>query len=266
MKSGLIVYSSVDHQRNQWFIDKCLLMLNDEQINLFYLDEEKLLSYLNQHDVGFVIYRGRDYRLLKVLETKGIKTYNNALTNQVANDKYQTYLFLKENGFPVIESYKDSHSINAYPYIMKSVSGHGGQEVFLINNEKEKEKIVKENPSLSFIYQEYLPNDGDVRIYVLNKEVVAAVKRKNPSDYRNNYSLGGSVSLYPLSDEIKTAAVHISELLNADYIGLDFLLTKDGYLFNEIEDPVGCRMLYQISNIDIVKMFLEFVRNDLLKR
>ena len=264
MKSGLIVYNTIDVKRNQWFIDKSLETLNDETISLSFLEESELVDYLKQNKVDFIIYRGRNAALVKAIEDQGIKVYNNSLTNRIANDKYQTYLWLKELGFRVIESYKDSSSLSC-PYIMKSVSGHGGQEVFLINNKEEENRLLKENPSLSFIYQRFFPNDGDVRIYLLNHQVVGAVLRKSDKDYRNNFSLGGSVSLYAPSEEMKKQAIAISQKLNATFIGVDLLLTKDGYLFNEIEDPVGSRMLYQVSDIDIVKEFLQFVRKEELK-
>ena len=260
MISGLIVYNAVDTKKNQWFIDEFLQKLNDEEISLSFLDEEFLNDYIKTHHVDFVIYRARNYKLVELLEQKDIKVFNNSLVNKTANDKYLTYRMLKDNNLPYIETFDKPKT---YPCIMKSISGHGGQEVFLINSEEQRQDILNKYPSLEFIYQDYLKNDGDVRIYLLNKSVITSIKRENKQDYRNNFSLGGSVSIYEPNKEMKEAALKIANLLNADFIGVDFLLTKDGYKIIEIEDPVGSRMVYQATDIDIISRYIEYIRNNI---
>ena len=146
---------------------------------------------------------------------------------------------------------------------MKSVSGHGGQEVFLVKNEEEKKAILEEHRDLKFIYQEYLANNGDVRLYILNKSVITSIKRDNPSDYRNNFSLGVNVSIFEPTKEMVESALKISNLLYADFIGVDFLLTKDGFKIIEIEDPVGSRMVYKATDIDIIGKYIEYIRNNI---
>lgn len=261
MISGLIVYNSIDSKKNQRFIDLCLNKLNDEDFTLLFLDEDFLLDYIKTHKVDYVIYRGRNHQIVESLEKKNIKVFNNSITNKTANDKFLTYELLKNNNLPYIETCLKATS---YPCIMKSVSGHGGQEVFLINSEDELNSVLKLHPNLTFIYQDYLSNDGDVRLYILDNKVIAAVKRSNSKDYRNNFSLGGQVEIYNPSKEMIDAALKINCLLNATFIGVDFLLTKDGFKIIEIEDPVGSRMLYQTSNIDIVSKFCDVIRSNLI--
>ena len=261
MKRGLIVYTDYDAKCNRFFINKCLELLNDEDFSLKFINEEELLDYTKNNKVDFVIYRGRDYRLLEKLQSRGIKTFNNVLTNKTANDKYLTYKFLKENNLPFIETYLD---LSKFPCIMKSVSGHGGQEVFFVKDLKEVNQIKVEYPNLKFIYQEFLENNGDVRIYMLNGEAVVAIKRKSNIDFRNNYSLGGEVELYEPSKEMVDVAVKVANLLKADFIGVDFLLTDSDFKIIEIEDPVGSRMVYKLKpELDIISSFVRHVKNNI---
>ena len=261
MISGLIVYNAYDAKCNRFFINKCLELLNNEDFSLKYVDEEKLLEYAAANKVDFVIYRGRNYLLLEELENRGIKTFNNAITNKTANDKYLTYELLKENDLPYIETYLKPKS---FPCIMKSVSGHGGQEVFLVKDLEQVSQIKSEHPNLKFIFQEFLDNNGDVRIYVLNKKVIVSIKRKSQVDYRNNYSLGGEVELFEPSQEMVESAIKIASLLKADFIGVDFLLTKNGYKIIELEDPVGSRMVYKLKpELDIIKLFINHVKKNI---
>ena len=261
MISGLIVYNSYDAKCNRFFINKCLELLNNEDFSLKYVDEEKILEHVTSNKVDFVIYRGRNYLLLEELDNRGIKTFNNVLTNKTANDKYLTYEFLKENNLPYIETYLEPKS---FPYIMKSVSGHGGQEVFFVKTIEEVNQIKTEHPDLKFIFQEFLENNGDVRIYVLNKKVMVSIKRKSQVDYRNNYSLGGEVTLFEPSQEMVESAIKVASLLKADFIGVDFLLTKEGYKIIEIEDPVGSRMVYKLKpELDIIKKYVEHIKKNI---
>ena len=261
MISGLIVYNDYDAKCNRFFINKCLELLNNEDFSLKYIDEDKLLEYAATNKVDFVIYRGRNHLLLEELENKGIKTFNNALTNKTANDKYLTYEFLKENSLPYIETYLEPKS---FPCIMKSVSGHGGQEVFFVKSIEEVNQIKAKHPNLKFIFQEFLENNGDVRIYVLNQKVIVSIKRKSQVDYRNNYSLGGEVELFKPSQEMVETAIKIASLLKADFIGVDFLLTKEGYKIIEIEDPVGSRMVYKLKpELDIIKQYVEHIKKNI---
>ena len=261
MISGLIVYNEYDAKCNRFFINKCLELLNDEVFSLKFLDEEKLLEYIATNKVDFVIYRGRNSLLLEELANKGIKTFNNVLTNKTANDKYLTYEFLKENNFPYIETCLEPKS---FPCIMKSVSGHGGQEVFLVKDLEQANQIKSEHLNLQFIYQDFLKNDGDVRIYVLNRKVIVSIKRKNQADYRNNYSLGGDVELFEPSQEMAESAVKIASLLKADFIGVDFLLTNEGYKIIELEDPAGSRMVYKLKpELDIIKLFVNHIKKNI---
>ena len=264
MKSGLIVYTDYDAKCNRFFINKCLELLNDEDFSLKYINEDETLNYVNSNKVDFVIYRGRNYQLLETLHSRDIKTFNNVLTNKTANDKYLTYKLLKDNNLPYIETYLELSKIKSFPCIMKSVSGHGGQEVFFVKDLKEVNQIKNAHPNLKFIYQEFLENDGDVRLYLLNGEVMASIKRKSPSDYRNNYSLGGEVELYEPSKEMVKAAKKVANLLKADFIGVDFLLTNSGFKIIEIEDPVGSRMVYKLKpELDIIRLFIEHVKNNI---
>lgn len=264
MKKGLIVYQKEDQEKNIWFINKCLEDLNDNHFSLLYKEESETLSYINDHQIDFVIYRGRDYTLAKKLEERGIKVFNNSLTNKVANDKYETFLFCHRNNINCLVAYRKIEDVTAFPCVMKSINGHGGQEVFLINSLKD-ETTLRKQMNDKFIYQEYLPHSQDVRLYVLNKKVVGAVNRSNPHDFRSNFSLGGEVSFYLPSQEMIDDAVKVANLLDADFIGVDFLINdKDCYL-NEIEDPVGSRMLYQTSDIDIVSLYINHIKEVLYR-
>ena len=256
MLSGLIVYSKVDGDKNTWFIETCQKRLFAHEGVLLYKDENEVLDYVKKNHVDFVIYRARNFHIVEQLESLGIKCFNNSLTNKVANNKYLTYQFLTNLNIPCLKSNLSNDKLQ-YPFVMKSIDGHGGNEVFLIN---EKSEISKHQlSSKNYIYQEFYENDGDLRLYVLNKKVFGAVLRKNKNDFRSNFSLGGEVLSIKPEQEIVDTAIKIASALEADYIGVDFLKVKGEWLVNEIEDPVGARMLYKACGIDAATLFSDYV-------
>ena len=260
MKNGLIVYNKIDEKKNEWFIDRCLEELNDDYFSLLYKEESDVLSYIEENKIDFVIYRARDYRLIKALEDLGIKVFNNSLTNKVANDKFETFLFCKQYNIPCIETSLDISNIKEFPIVMKKANGHGGQDVHLIRRAEEQSQFDDND---KFIYQPFISDASDVRLYVLNNQVVAAVKRENTQDFRSNFSLGGSVSLFMPSEKMKEIALKTSSLLKADFVGVDFIINDKSIFLNEIEDPVGSRMLYKTSDIDIISLFISYIKNSL---
>ena len=264
MLSGLIVYAEADHERNAWFISSCINHFASNGISLIYQNEDDVFDYVKKNKVDFAIYRARNYKVLQELEDQGIRCFNNALTNKVANNKYLTYQFLLKQNIGCLSSFLSINELNEYPLIMKSVDGHGGQEVYLIQNENEAETFKK--PGKEYVYQSFYKNGRDLRLFVLDKKVIGAVLRHNDADFRSNFSLGGQIEPFEASDELKVTAEQIAKILDADYIGVDFLKVDEKWLVNEIEDPVGARMLFKASGVDASKLFCDFIYRALTEK
>ena len=257
MISGLIIYSKKDKEKNSWFINECIQRFAKKGVSLVCLDENGIKDCLEKNNISFAIYRGRDFKIVELLEKKGIKCFNNSFTNRIANDKFLSFEFLSKNNIPVITTFSSLEEVGEFPLVMKSVDGHGGQEVFLINSKEEAETFKK--PNKRYVYQKYCPNEGDLRLYVLNKHVIGAVYRHSKNDFRSNFSLGGEVFAYEPDHEVVDTAIKVASLLNADYIGVDFIKVNNQWLVNEIEDPVGARMLYKTSNVDVVNLLTDYI-------
>ena len=255
MISGLIIYSNNDRDKNTWFIDECIQRFADKGVSLVYIDEKDVFKNLN--DASFAIYRGRDYKIVEFLENKGIRCFNNSLTNRIANDKFLSFEFLSKENVPVIPTFSSSEEVGSFPLVMKSVDGHGGLEVYLVDSKEEAETFKNKNKR--YVYQKYYPNEGDLRLYVLGKQVIGAVYRHSKGDFRSNFSLGGEVKAYEPEQEIMDVAIKVASLLNADYIGVDFIKIDNKWCVNEIEDPVGARMLYKTSSIDVIELLANYI-------
>ena len=168
-------------------------------------------------------------------------------------------------GNEIIESKIENKGFE-YPYVIKSCSGHGGSQVFLVNNRKEEEQAVKAMNGQEYVVQQCCSDLGrDVRVYIIGNKIIKAVLRTSTESFKSNYSLGGKVQEYTLNNEEKAMVERIVDKLPLDYAGIDFTFHNGKAVFNEIEDAVGARMLYQVSDIDIVEMYIKYILEKLSK-
>ena len=107
----------------------------------------------------------------------------------------------------------------------------------------------------------------DLRIYILGGEIYQGILRTGKGDFRSNFSRGGQVEAYELNDKQKQWIQAFIDAFPREWlgmIGMDFILTEDGRLvFNEVEEMVGCRMLYQCTSRDIVKDYICWLKKQL---
>ena len=101
-------------------------------------------------------------------------------------------------------------------------------------------------------------------MYAIGGKVVASVLRRSENNFKSNFSLGGSVQLAQVDEKQKAIVKTLYEQLKFDYVGIDFLPTKSGWVLNEIEDSAGARMLYACSDIDIVRLYAEYIAKEIV--
>lgn len=123
--------------------------------------------------------------------------------------------------------------------VLKSVFGTKGCDNYLVHSGEEIREIVEKTPDVNFILQNFIPNDGDYRIVVLDFEPKLAIYRSaNGKDFRNNTSLGGEATLIPLTDvdsEIISLAVEAAKALNIKIAGADILQDKSTGKYSVLE-------------------------------
>lgn len=285
-----LIYSEEDVKKNSRYIEfyreeaellglNMILMLTKD-IEIGVSDNELYLKYKGDYIEKplFAIVRTIYPFLNKHLELMSIKTYNNSFVSEICNDKAKTYQYISGCGIKTIdtaftENKFISERIKDYPdnYIIKSVAGHGGAEVFKVSDYIKEDypfDITKSDAVIQpYIYSNISNNKSskDLRVYVIGNDIIAAVLRSNENGYKANFSLGGQVELYKLNNEEITIVNKIIKKFKFGLVGIDFLINESGQLiFNEIEDVVGARMLYTCSDVNIVKLYLKYIITEVI--
>ena len=260
---GWLVYSPEGYEINRWFADRLVSSAKTEGLDIS-LKIVPRGSGLPQEPLPcFAIVRAIRTDLSIMLESNGVRVFNNAMVSRIANDKWRTFLLAKELGLDVLPTVSFSYPgkpQTAFPFVVKSLDGHGGAEVFIARRDTDLAAIAARTGKRTFIAQEVCDEPGvDMRVYVLGGRAVAAVRRESRTDFRSNFKLGGEVAQATPSAGQIAAIERLHRRLGFDFAGVDFMRHGGSWVFNEIEDVAGTRMLYATTDLDPAAMFIHHV-------
>lgn len=285
MKQCYMIYTEAEGQKNQAFIEM-FRQAGESQGLLFSF--VPVSQYQNMPLPDLVLNRSRDSQVSRWYEERQIRVYHDSDIVEIGNDKYKTLERLQER-LPedilsdwcphsillTAEMERDFHCLRKQieqklgmedMVVLKTVDGHGGSEVYRLpadpfRDELSWRQILESLQGRRLLCQEWVDCDSrDLRVYILWGEIYAAVLRQGQHDFRSNYSRGGSIRQYDLSEQERLYIEPFIQALGGKRLamaGIDFLVRRDGMLiFNELEEMVGCRMLYQCTERDIVQDYV----------
>lgn len=281
--NGWLIYNKADAMQNEayinWFLEEARL----QNISLqFILRETLTIGVIDNkrtvllHDKpvtlpDFAVIRTIEPLLNKQLASFGLTVYNPAETAAICNNKALTHFHLGKLSIPMADTVFVSKRNGIpespplpFPFVIKEVSGRGGKQVNLVTNIQDLQYLQGVQPSDDLIIQsaKNIQSGKDVRVFVIGTEVIGAILRENKHDFRANFKLGGSASWYPLNSYEIALVNQISDYFRFGMVGVDFLLDTDGNLiFNEIEDVVGSRTLSAVSDINILKKYVAYIKS-----
>lgn len=150
-----------------------------------------------------------------------------------------------------------------YPLIIKSTTGSKGRGVFLANSIEEAKKIIQENESKSFMFQEYIPSRFDIRVFVVGDKVLGAMRRDAAeNDFRSNIAQGGSASIYDLSKDHRIAklALDACKAAATEIAGVDIMIneqTNNLYVL-EVNRSPQFKGFFEATGIHVGKEIFEY--------
>lgn len=238
-----------------------------------FIVEEKIKNKISDYDV--YVYFDKDKYVLYSLEKCGKTLINGYNSIEICDDKMLTYITLAENGIKIPktlpgllcydknEKVKDLTIKNiiselGFPLIIKESFGSMGKGVYLINNEKELREKCEEVKIKPHLFQKYIECDNqDVRVIVVGGKVLGAINRKAVNDFRSNVGAGGQAENYVLTEEVKTLAIKISEILNLDYCGIDLMKNGNGIYLCEVNSNAFFKAFESVTKINVAENLVE---------
>lgn len=131
----------------------------------------------------------------------------------------------------------DRFSEWGWPIIAKHERGYQGKSVRKFENWGEVERFLKKIDEKNlgmFLWQKCLSTRWDLRIIVIGGKAIGAMKRSAVGEeFRSNYSLGGKVEKWELSDKDKKIAEEVARVCELDYAGVDIMKSQKSNVKNQ---------------------------------
>ncbi|GAA0301159.1 RimK family alpha-L-glutamate ligase [Halarchaeum salinum] len=186
--------------------------------------------------------------------------------------KFATAAALSNAGLPVPDAYlaldadrmNDARGRFGDEAVYKTAIGTHGGGTWKIGRDEEVNPVVGERYAfLQDLVERDDDEHADLRVYVVNGEVVATMRRYAPeNDWRTNVALGGSVEgVDDLPDEVREIAAECAEVVGLDYAGVDVVEGEDGWFVLEVNPTAGFKGLFEATGIspapDIARLAIE---------
>lgn len=161
----------------------------------------------------------------------------------------------------IIKNYK-------FPVIMKKSEGRQGKGIYLIKDLENLKKLAKKEleTATSVCIREFIPNEGDIRVFTVGYKAIGAMRRIPPKgDFRSNISQGGKGEPFDLekNPKVKEIAEKLSKLTKTEIAGVDIMLHKENKKPYVLELNPGPQFMglekYTDTNaaLEIIKYFEE---------
>ncbi len=282
--TGWLIYKREDAAVNtayiDWFTQECekqdikLLLVFREELTIgVFAGKLTVKTDENTRLPDFCVVRTIEPLLNRQLEMLGIPVFNSSEVSYLCNNKAVTHQRLSALGIPMVDTIflkkylLGEHLPVPVPFVVKEATGRGGQQVYKVNNLDNWLSVRNELQAEDILIQGSAVQSGkDLRVFVVGKEIIGAVLRRNENDFRANYKLGGTAEWYELSEEEIHLVRRIVDHFSFSLVGIDFLFSSTGsLLLNEIEDVVGSRTLSKVSDINLLEKYVKWIRHQIYK-
>jgi ribosomal protein S6--L-glutamate ligase len=207
--------------------------------------------------------------ILGQLQSAGKLVVNSPRAIECAVDKSLTTAKLAAVGLPVPSTWVGESSDDALEafvqlggdVVVKPVFGAEGRGIVRVSDPDLAFRTFRTLERLNAVLylQQFVSHAGfDTRVLVLDGEVVGAMKRESPDDFRTNVARNGSVQKIEPTAEQVNLALKASETIDSRIAGVDLLTDADGNTFViEVNAVPGWRAFQRATGIDVAKRFLE---------
>lgn len=238
-----------------------------------------------------VIENSYTKQIMRDLEEARYFCLNSLDSIEVCENKYLTSVILEQDNLPVprYSLIPNEESLDSaleavggeFPVIMKLLSGTQGIGVSIVDSyasmKSVYQTIKKLNPESEILIQEKIDSNFDVRIQVITKNfdplysgkdnciILGAMKREAVGkDFRTNYSLGGEVKNFDLSEELEDIACKAANAVGCHWCGVDIMIDKKSnkpYIL-EVNSSPGTEGISKAIGKPIVDEVINFVEKN----
>ncbi len=161
--------------------------------------------------------------------------------------------------------------VGGAPLIVKLARGSLGVGVVLAETKSAARAIIQAflSQKVNVLIQEYVAEaaGSDLRIFVIDGQVVAAMKRSAPEgEFRSNVHLGGKTEVAKVTNKERNLAIRASQAMSLQIAGVDILRSKRGPLVMEVNSFPMLEGIEEATGIDIAGQIIEYIEKNVEKK
>ena len=238
-----------------------------------------------------ILKNSRTKNFLKEFENRGFFVINTLESYENCENKYTTYKVLSAENIPTPKTtvmtaddmprlQKKVNVIGGqFPIVCKLLDGKKGIGVFIIDSymslKSTFETLFKLVPNAEILMQNKIESDYDLRIHVFNKsyarqsnnkdnfEIIGVMRRnKIDGDFRTNFSLGGTIESFKLTEDQKKLAIDTAAAVKCKWCGVDMIIDKntgENYII-EVNASPGVKGITSVSDVPPIDYIFDFLK------
>ncbi|MGD8744257.1 MAG: RimK family alpha-L-glutamate ligase [Candidatus Woesebacteria bacterium] len=210
--------------------------------------------------------------IVKDLRKKGVKVFdNNFLEHRYSIDKVTDLMKLSLAGIRVpamfytrdFSDYETAAKKLGYPLVAKSTRMGKGVGVYKLDNKEQLVQFIDEikaegKKAKNYLLQRYIPYKHDLRCLVVGESVFTMKRIPAKGEFRANFSLGGEVKTFKLSQKDEILALSAMKAIDMSVGGVDILIAEDEkrYIL-EVNHTAGFVGMEEATGKNIAKEYVE---------
>ncbi|MFN0196046.1 MAG: RimK family alpha-L-glutamate ligase [Planctomycetaceae bacterium] len=211
------------------------------------------------------------YRMdaLAAIEARGITVLNSPKSLECAVDKYLTTFRLAQAGLlvpPTIVCEDEESALAAFEQlgrdvVVKPLFGSEGRGILRVSDPDLALRTFRTLSRLQAVLyiQQFIPHAGyDLRVMVLDGEILGGMRRYGDGDFRTNVSRQGRAEPVELSPDERQLALTAAKVTGARFAGVDLLYGPNGECYViEVNAVPGWRAFSRVTGMDVAGMVME---------
>lgn len=205
-----------------------------------------LVRGVGTHIISHIFYR-LDY--MSILEELGVRLINTRRCMELATNKMLTTVILHKNNILSPETAMcetAERALEAFynlgqDVVLKPLYGARGKDIIRINNDIHAKFVFEQLEALEeifYIQKYYEHGNSDYRLFVVNGEVIASMKRVS-NNWKTNIATGAIAEKYHPSQEMIELATKSCEIVHGEIMGVDIMNTEKGLMVIEVNAVPG---------------------------
>jgi ribosomal protein S6--L-glutamate ligase len=202
---------------------------------------------------------------------RGVQVLNPPAAVETCVDKYLATARLAAAGLrvpPTVVCQQADAALEAFAdlggdVVVKPLFGSEGRGMIRLTDEEMAWRTFRTLERLQAVLylQHFVPHPGwDLRLFVLDGRVLAAMRRRSGGDWRTNVAQGGTAEPVTVAPAEAELAVRAAAAVGAPVAGVDLLPGTDGaWYVLEVNAVPGWRALAPVSGVDVAAALVRFL-------